>query len=216
MLSKLTLIGLHNYTSGKIWDNLELPEGIDKDILVNEILRQNGEFPVIYPDPEFLKIQITYWSKKWYHNFERWVAANTKQYEALFNVDVTTTTTDEVKDNGADTKNFNMQRSGSNNGGSNGTAENKKAAYDTSTYQPVTYDSTNSSTSLSTSESEMHSESNSNSWEHSQTMVEVKQGNQGITMSQELLLAEYNAWLFNLYTQIADVFASEFCITLYD
>ena len=215
MLSKLTLIGLHNYTEGKLWENIELPTGIDKDILVNEILRQNGEFCVIYPDPEFLKIQITYWSKKWYHNFERWLAAYNAEYNALYNVDVTTTTTDAVKDNGADTKNFSMNRSCSNSGSNNGTAENKKAAYDASTYQPVTYDSTSSSTSLSTSESETHSESNSNSWEHSQTIEEVKQGNQGVTMSQEMLLAEYNAWLFNLYAQIADIFASEFCITLY-
>mgnify|MGYP006864385289 CR=1 FL=1 len=84
MLSKLTLIGIHNYTNGSIWDNIELPEGFDKEILVNEILRQNGEFSVIYPDADFLKVQIEQFFKKWKHNFDRWMKANNFDYEALY------------------------------------------------------------------------------------------------------------------------------------
>ena len=211
MLSKLTLIGLHNYTEGKIWENIDLPLGIDKDILVNEILRANGEFPVIYPDPEFLKVQITYWSKKWKHNFERWIAAYNKQYEALYNVDVKTV----VEEHGINSATGNKAASayGSSNG-QNGSLDTKsKAAYDASTFQNYEQNSGSANTSLSTSESSSESESHSES--HDITTTETKAGNQGITMSQELLLAEYNAWLFNIYAQISDIFASEFCITLY-
>ena len=84
MLSKLTLIGMNNYSNGAIWDNIELPEGIDKDILINEILKQNGEFCVLYSDMDFLTLQIQCFFKKWYSSFEKWVNVLTEEYEPLF------------------------------------------------------------------------------------------------------------------------------------
>ena len=75
-------------------------------------------------------------------------------------------------------------------------------------------DGDSGSGSLSSSESS----SDSSSYEHSNSMhyEEYKYGNQGVTMSQEMLLAEYNAWLFNIYNHIADIFASEMCICIYE
>lgn len=195
MLSKLTLIGLDTYSDGAIWKDLKLPEGIDKELLVHEILRQGGEFSVLYPDQEFLTLMITAWGKKWYHNFERWVTAYEFDYNALFNLDVTSTTT-EVGNN-----------SESGESHSNGTSGNthSKAAYDSNGLQPASGD--NGSNSINTN--------SSGSSNHTITTTEVRQGNQGITMSQELVLAEFNAWRFNLYSQIADIFINEFCIAVY-
>lgn len=227
MLSKLTLIGIHNYTNGAIWNDIELPVGLDKDILINEILRRNGEFPVVWPDADFLKIQIDFFFKKWKHNFSRWVEAANKEYEALYNVDVTTTTTEEGTNeaNSASSgqNNGTVNRSGSStsNGTSGNTSTESKAAYDSNTFQNTKQVIDSGSTSLSTSEtgsetsSATNSESMTSNSEHEILTEEYKRGNQGITMSQELLLAEYNVWLFNLYNQIADIFASEFCVCIY-
>ena len=223
MLSKLTLIGIHNYSKGAIWDNIELPEGIDKEILVNEILKQGGEFCTLYPDLDFLKIQIQQFFKKWYHNFERWNKAYNFEYEALFNLDVKSTTTEEGEnyENGSKTSNNSSDVTGSNSGSSNGSSENihQKAAYDSGSFQNIERDNGSSSMSTSGNSSEhvtgSGSEIMSGNSNHKITTEEWRRGNQGITMSQELLLAEYNAWRFNLYNQIADVFVSEFCITVY-
>ena len=283
MLSKLTLIGLHEYSEGAIWDDLELPEGIDKDILVNEILRQNGEFCTIYPDEDFLKLQIQIWSKKWKPNFTKWVDVLNKEYEALWNVDVH----ESFREDGTNEENSAKEGSasgvagsiagsitrgnkdskessntygnnsgstnttGSGNGVSVGNNQNDKykAAYDASTVQQTEkevvstslsnsehnssstseYGSNSSSssgsyseiTSLSSSESTSESSSSDNSEsmtansEHTIKTENWKRGNQGITMSQELLLAELNVRRFNLYSQIADIFASEFCVCVY-
>lgn len=283
MLSKLTLIGLHEYSEGAIWDDLELPEGIDKDILINEILRQNGEFCTIYPDEDFLKLQIQIWSKKWKPNFTKWVDVLNKEYEALWNVDVH----DSFREDGTNEENSAKEGSASgvagsiagsitrgnkdsressttfgNNSGSTNTAtsgngvsignnqnDKYKAAYDASTVQQTEkevvstslsnsehnssstseYGSNSSSssgsyseiTSLSSSESTSESSSSDNSEsmtansEHTIKTENWKRGNQGITMSQELLLAELNVRRFNLYSQIADIFASEFCVCVY-
>lgn len=227
MLSKLTLIGMHNYSEGAIWNDIELPEGIDKELLINEILKENGEFCLIYPDKDFLTIQIKLFFKKWYSNFEKWIDVLTKEYEALYNVDVTTTfeETGDNEENSASSGRNDSTRNTSASGGSNGTNTNVtdhlRAAYDSSTYQPVEKDSSSGTTSLNSSEvgSEVGSATNSESMtatsEHTINTEEYKRGNQGITMSQEMLLAELNVRRFNLYDQIADIFASEFCITLY-
>lgn len=227
MLSKLTLIGIHNYTNGAIWDDIELPEGLDKDILINEILRRNGEFPVVWPDADFLKIQIDFFFKKWKHNFSRWVEASNKEYEALYNVDVTTTTTEEGTNeansasSGQNNGTVSRSGSGTSNGTSGNTSTESKAAFDSNTFQNTKQVVDSGSTSLSTSEngsetsSATNSESMTSNSEHEILTEEYKRGNQGITMSQELLAAEYNIWLFNLYNQIADIFASEFCVCIY-
>ena len=225
MLSKLTLIGLHNYSKGAIWGDIDdyIPVGVNKEILINEILKEDGEFCVIYPHPEFLRVQIKMFFMKYQQMFTKCIEILNKEYDPLFNLDVKTDYSEEGSNSEdsssssltATTRSSNGSASSSGNSGNTHT----KAAYDASTLQPAEGDS--GSTSLSTSENASESSSSSNSesmtasQEHSIERNEWKRGNYGTTMSQELLLAEFNARRFNIYNQIADLFAGEFCITLY-
>ena len=223
MLSKLTLVGIHNFTKGAIWDDVLLPDGLDREILINEILKQSGEFCVLYQDADFLKVQISQFFKKWYHNIERWVAAYNFDYEALYNLDVKSTTTEEGQnyENGSKTTNDSRNVTGSNSGNSSGSNENihQKAAYDSTGFQNTERDSGSTSMATSANSSETivgsGSEVSSGNSNHKIVTEEYRRGNQGVTQSQELLLSEYNAWRFNIYNQIADIFVSEFCVTVY-
>ena len=228
MLSKLTLSGLHNYSNGALWDNLELPEGIDKEAFINEVLRQGAEFSLVYPDLDFMKYQIGAFCKKWYHNFERWIAAYNFEYEALYNLDVksTITETGNNKENsskaGSSSGSRNASGNGSSNGRNSGENDHYKAAYDSSNPVITEKDINSNISSLSTSENQSETSASSNSEsmtsasEHSITTEEYRRGNQGITMSQEMLLAEFNAWYFNLYVHMAEIFINEFCICIYN
>ena len=225
MLSKLTLIGLHNYSKGAIWGDIDdyIPVGVNKEVLINEILKEDGEFSVIYPDPEFLRVQIKMFFMKYQQMFTKWINVLNEEYDPLFNVDVKTSNTEhgvneeESASSGLTAGTRSSNGSGSSSGNSGNT--HTKAAYDASTLQATEGDS--GSTSLSTSENASESSSSSNSEsmtassEHTITREDWKRGNYGTTMSQELLLAEFNARRFNIYNQIADLFAGEFCITLY-
>ena len=223
MLSKLTLIGIHNYSKGAIWDDISLPDGYDKEILVNEILKECGEFSLIYPDQDFLKIQIEQFFKKWYHNFDRWMKAYNFDYEALYNLDVKSTITEEGEnyENGSKTSNDNRTTTGNNSSNSSGNNENihQEAAYDSGSFQNVARDNGSNSLASSGNSSETTSgngtEVTSGNSTHKIITEEYRRGNQGITMSQEMLLSEFNAWRFNIYSQVADIFASEFCVTVY-
>ena len=231
MLSKLTLIGLHQYSEGHLFDNLVLPTGLDNEIVVNEILRLGGEFSTVYPDLEFMEYQIDIFSKKWYHNFERWYDVYTEEYKPLFNVDVKTSIEEQGHNqedsakagNTSGLSNTNTSHNSSGNSSGNNTTTTQKAAYDSGTFQNV--EKVIADSSLSSSEAGSEASSNTTSSTNSESLTaeqyhtvlteEYKRGNFGMTMSQEMLLAEYNAWYQNLYIMIAEVFVNEFCVCIY-
>lgn len=196
MLSKLTIAGLHQYTDGSIWDSLTLPDGIDKDMLITEIIRQASEFSVIYTEPEFLKAMIGSWSLKWYHNFERWYKAYNFEYNALYNLDVEATYTD---DKTTDNSGHSDTVATSNNA-------HQKAAYNSEDFKNAERDQ-----GVANTTSEGYS-----SGIEKVIRTEKRFGNQGITMSQEMLKAEFDVWYNNIYEMMADIFVTEFCICIYD
>lgn len=195
MLSKITILGLHQYTDGAIWDLLTLPEGMDKEVVIAEIIRQCKDFSTIYTDDELIKEAIGAWSKKWFHNFERWWKAYNFDYEALYNLDVEATYTDDGYDN---------RTTDSTNRGSS-TSVTSKAAYNSEEYKNSIREVVNP---------DLVNHGTDNLDKHN-VRTEVRRGNQGVTMSQEMLTAEYDAWRANVYAMIAECFAAEFCICIY-
>ena len=88
----MTTIGLENYLSGEdksLFDLLNLPDGIDKEVLTGSILMRAGEFEVLYPNPYFMRDAIGLWGRKHYRTFEKWVNALNIEYDPLYNYDRT-------------------------------------------------------------------------------------------------------------------------------
>lgn len=232
--SKITLVGLYSflmYDNVDLFSELKLPEGIDKDTVVSNILQKSSEFEVQYPDTDYMINSIKFWSSKWYWTFEKWVKAINIKYDPLYNYDRTEQWSDENSHSDGHTK------SGSNSytdtgstsgsqtegttGGSTTTAE--KSAFDSSTYEPYEQSSTTSSddttvsneTSNSLSHSGTDSETLTTSGEFTTTHSGRMFGNIGITSSQDMLNQELQVAYFNLYDRIADIFISEYCIPVY-
>lgn len=87
--AKITLIGLENYLNPdhSVFENMTLPEGINKDILVGTILLRCQEFELLYSDPDFMIAAVNIWSRKNYWTFDKWVKLINKSYDPLFNKD---------------------------------------------------------------------------------------------------------------------------------
>ena len=88
--AKITLIGFNNYmlsVNDDLFKNLSTPTGIDKSLLVNNILLKGGEFEVLYAEPYFMQNMIGVWSAKWQRTMERWVNALSIDYNPLENYD---------------------------------------------------------------------------------------------------------------------------------
>ena len=88
--AKMTLIGYNNWFESfnqDLFEYLTVPTGIDRSLLINNILLKGGEFEVLYGDPNFTKNMIGVWSSKWQHTLERWVNALSIDYNPLENYD---------------------------------------------------------------------------------------------------------------------------------
>lgn len=205
--SKLTMIGLYEYDP-QIFDNLTLPEGLDKDTLIDNILLRSGEFEVIYPDADFMKFSIGAWSRKWSATITRWVTALAIEYNPLENYDRYEHWTDERDISGSE----GGSSSGSTGGTTGSTTTNKVSAYDAGD-NLTTHDQSESHGSDSTSNSGEYSSEHStdDDLEHDGRI----HGNIGVTTSQQMLLSELDLGYWNIYEKITDLFLTEFVIPIY-
>lgn len=142
MQSKLTIIGMYEYDP-TLFDNMQLPEGIDGDTVRDEILMKSGEFETLYPDPDFMKLAIGHWSKKHYRTFNKWLTALNIEYDPLYNYDRTEEYTDERT--GTSAKSGETGRTFS-----NGSTENRVDSENMSDSETTTGDRTSNNVGSST------------------------------------------------------------------
>lgn len=193
---KLTLIGMNNFLDDHLFDNMQLPSGIDTDVVKNNILMRGGEFEVIYADAYLNQALIGNWSKKWYRTFEKWVNAQNIDFNPIENYD----RYEETSDTGSVSAQDHSTATGS------GSSEDKVSAYDSSTYQPSAQ-----ANSTSGSSSDASSSSSSNN-----THISHIHGNIGVTTSSALLSEAYDIYAWNIVEHITDMFLAEFVIPIYD
>ena len=86
MRSTLSVYGLYNFDN-TIFDNLHLPEGLDKDTLIENLLLECAEFEVLYPNPDLMKFAIGSWSRKELDIWERMVKVLSLDYNPIENYD---------------------------------------------------------------------------------------------------------------------------------
>lgn len=86
MIDKVTIVGLYNYDD-TILDGLILPEGTSHQIAVFTILERNGDFPLLYPDVDFMRDAIAIWSQSNEIVFNKMWATVTAEYNPLENYD---------------------------------------------------------------------------------------------------------------------------------
>lgn len=84
--AKISLIGLTKFDSS-LFDDLHLPDGIDKDLFINSLLLKGGEFEVLYPEPDFMRFSIGVWGRKWYRTFAEWLKGTRAEWNPIYNYD---------------------------------------------------------------------------------------------------------------------------------
>ena len=95
-LAKMTLIGMNNYDPDLFKDAF-FPDGIDKDLVINALLMQGGEFEVLYPNPTFMRNSIKIWCSKWYRTFAEWYKGTQASWNPIYNYDRMEETRDESR-----------------------------------------------------------------------------------------------------------------------
>ena len=86
MSATLTLLGLYQYND-KLFDGLRLPEGVDRETFINNLLAETAEFEILYTDPEFLANMIAVWSAKELPVWEELEKTRHYDYDPISNYD---------------------------------------------------------------------------------------------------------------------------------
>ena len=245
-IAKITMIGLETalaYKNESLFDLMNLPAGIDKDVVEGNILMEGGEFEVLYANPDFMKQMIGIWTQKHYRTFNKWIKALNIEYSPLENYDRmeewtdTGSETSNRKNDGTltDTSNGTVHAEGNEHTSGNASnisesdTENKVSAFDSSSYQPENMSENNNTTHSENNEQVTNSNdttttnhtngSTSNNEDYSQNTTGLHtgrtHGNIGVTTSQQMLQSELDIARFNIVQQITDLFLQEFCIMIY-
>lgn len=215
--AKITLIGLENYLNPdhSVFENMNLPDGIDKDTLIGAILLRCQEFELLYSDPDFMIAAVNVWSRKNYWTFDKWVKLINKDYDPLYNKDYYEDIKDIHEGSAESSGNTSESSDYTQTLDTDITDTHSEKAYNDSGYVGTTQDVTNNDGTVRNAGSSGGSYSNDNSDSYENNHNYHGYGNIGITSAQELFLKETDVARWNMYEHIADLFASEFCIMVY-
>ena len=152
MRSSVSILGLYNYDN-TLFANMAYPTGFtadDKATLTNNLLMELAEMEVVYPDVDFMKSAIGFWSAKEVVTWNRVYAAAQEEYNPIENYDRQESSTDVTdgtrQHSGTDTSSTTVDNdvvhSGSDVTANSGTDTTTNSGTDTTTNQIASYDST--------------------------------------------------------------------------
>jgi len=224
--SKITLIGMEQFLNPdhSIFEELTLPEGIDKDTFIGATLLRCQEFELLYPSPDFMIEAVKVWGMKNYWTFDRWVKLINKQYDPLYNKDyheeISDTHQGSSSGQGSSSDSEDHTRTDNLQFTDDETVIHSEKAYNSgNTFEETTKDVSDRDSgqtgTVRTAGTNTGSFSNSSNDSYVNGHTLHGYGNIGITAAQTLFMKEVEVAKFNMYEHIADLFAQEFCIMIY-
>ena len=192
---RMTLYGMYQYDP-TLFDGVVLPEGMDKTLMVNQIIRQSGDLFPYYQVPPQVKTAITEWFARRKDNFAKLWQGFTAEYNPIENYDRQEDSTETP----------NITHTLSNSGQDASTNEADVQGYNGTDYVP------NSRTKSSGTSSTNGTDTESGS----RTYTSRIHGNIGVTTSAQMLQGELELRKgLDIYALIAEEFEKDNLIQVY-
>ena len=206
MFASLSIYGLW-VDNPEIFDNFNVPEGMDKDIAVTQILTECSDFALIYPNYDFMKMLIGVWSTKEQLIWSNLYKSETIEYNPIENYDRHESLTRAVNSNSRGKSNGSSSNLGTDD------AENisSQTAYDSDTFKDTAKGRANSH-----SESQnVSAESAENTSAGNEVVSNHVHGNIGVTTAQQMIEGFRQVSEFCTYDYIVQSFKDRFCIQVF-
>lgn len=192
---RMTLYGMYQYDP-TLFDGVILPEGMDKTLMINQIIRQSGDLFPYYQVPPQVKTAITEWFTRRKDNFAKLWQGFTAEYNPIENYDRQEDSTETP----------NITHTLSNSGQDASTNEADVQGYNGTDYVP------NSRTKSSGTSSTNGTDTESGT----RTYTSRIHGNIGVTTSAQMLEGELNLRRsLDIYALIAEEFENDNLIQVY-
>lgn len=226
MRATLSILGLYQ-REPTLFDELELPGSMNKDVLIDNILYEAATLEAYYPDPNFMKFMIGRWSFMNQSVWQKLYDTTVLEYNPIFNYDRTEewSENEQMLDKRTLTGSE-METSTDNSSGeirSSGTVQSELnvSGYNESSYVPreQTIETPDTLTS-NTSETDRIVSIDKNDTENmdrKRNNIRTGRafGNIGVTTTQQMIQQERETVLFNMYKVITDSFIERFCLMIY-
>lgn len=226
MRATLSILGLYQ-REPTLFDELELPGSMNKDVLIDNILYEAAPLEAYYPDPNFMKFMIGRWSFMNQSVWQKLYDTTVLEYNPVFNYDRTEewSENEQMLDKRTLTG-TEMETSTDNSSGeikSSGTVKSELnvSGYNESSYVPreQTIETPDTLTS-NTSETDRIVSIDKNDTENMDRKRDNIRtgrafGNIGVTTTQQMIQQERETVLFNMYKVITDSFIERFCLMIY-
>ena len=89
----ISTLGLYEYDE-TLFDKLVIPNDVDKELLINNLLLETAELEVLYADIETMRFAIGQWSNKELPTWNKLNELFNEEYNPLYNVDAWETLTE--------------------------------------------------------------------------------------------------------------------------
>ena len=214
-MPRITLWGFYQYDK-TLFDDIVLPDGIDKDNLVSEIMRNSGDLYPYHQVLEYLKRNINYWFVRRLFDFGRMYEALCTEYSPIENYDRKENISRDYVNSGIDKASTTLgSTTTSTNIGSNDN-ENKVSAYNESDYTNREKDIQ----SYNSTVTNRGSGTDTTQTEYGLKRKEVEDirvhGNIGVTTSQQMIESEMTLRAkYDIYKIISKEFEREFLVQIY-
>lgn len=196
-MALMTVEGLYNYKD-TLFNEFNVPDGMDKQIAIDTICMRSREMEVLYPNLEFFAMRIGMWSRKHQYNWKKLYDTTLLEYNPIENYDRMEEWNDTDTESGSSTVTNEIMNTGTiteqNTAFNAGLADHAKEISDN--------DTTNNG-----------SGTNKRDAKHSRSGR--AHGNIGVTTSQQMIQSEREVAIFNIYDIIAESFVENFCLMIY-
>lgn len=211
----LSVLGLYT-AEPTLFDNMSLPEGMDKTTVINAIIQDCAELEVLYASPAFMKVMIGVWSARERPTFDRIYKAESAEYNPIENYDRKQTDTREIQHSGNDVSSGSSSGQASDTSSATDNNLHKYAAFDSGSLAEQTKDERQTSETGSQTASQTVQNTLTHGEKVGETFTSNIHGNIGVTTSQQMLESELDiAPKINTINYVVNSFKMRFCLLVY-
>lgn len=202
-MSRITLWGFYNFTDKTLFDGAVMPEGIERQEIVDLIMIECGDLYPYYQQPAYLQMQINNFFKRKKYNFDKMVAALNAEYDPLENYDRKEDWTDIFKEH------VEGEAHDETHNDSTGSSTSKISAMDS---DELVNDTGGDSHNVGNSNATTSNEADRN---NDSVHTGRVHGNIGVTTSMQLIKEELDLRKFDVMEQIVRAFEKDIIVQIY-
>ena len=234
----MSIMGMYEYDP-TVFDNFKVPEGVNRDNVINNILLNCAELELIYTRPDIMKLGITVWSDGNQLTWKKLYKTMTVEYNPIWNVDA------DIEESREGGRVIGRNKSGSGNDNRTIDLHDNETinTHDNETVNLTDTESVQGFNSSSWAEAKKNVRAGTDNIAHSgtdniahtgtdklahnmmenesvdetsgETLKTRRTGNIGVTTTQQMLEQERAIAEFNITEYITKSFKQRFCIMIY-